>query len=125
MQHRDRAENRNVGRGGLSALALVLALTACASGAGASPQPSGPTRDGQKVVIEATSFEPADLLIDSGTAVTWQWAGGVAHDVVGSNFASAIQTDGTFTYTFNQPGAYDYWCNLHPGMKGTVTVVSS
>lgn len=125
MQHRDRAESRNVGRGGLSALALVLALTACASGAGASPQPSGPTRDGQKVVIEATSFEPADLLIDSGTAVTWQWAGGVAHDVVGSNFASAIQTDGTFTYTFNQPGAYDYWCNLHPGMKGTVTVVSS
>ena len=118
-------ESRNVGRGGLSALALVLALTACASGAGASPQPSGPTRDGQKVVIEATSFEPADLLIDSGTAVTWQWAGGVAHDVVGSNFASAIQTDGTFTYTFNQPGAYDYWCNLHPGMRGTVTVVSS
>ena len=125
MQHRDRAESRNIGRGGLSALALVLALTACASGAGASPQPSGPTRDGQKVVIEATSFEPADLLIDSGTAVTWQWAGGVAHDVVGLNFASAIQTDGTFTYTFNQPGAYDYWCNLHPGMKGTVTVVSS
>ena len=125
MQHRDRAESRNIGRGGLSALALVLALTACASGSGASPQPSGPTRDGQTVVIEATSFEPADLLIDSGTAVTWQWAGGVAHDVVGSNFASAIQTDGTFTYIFDQPGAYDYWCNLHPGMKGTVTVVSS
>jgi plastocyanin len=125
MQHRDRAEGRNAGSGALSAIALVLALTACASGAGASPEPSDPTSDGQTVVLEANSFEPADLRIDSGTAVTWRWAGSMAHDVVGSDFASAIQTDGTFTHTFDQPGAYDYWCNLHPGMKGTLTVVSS
>lgn len=125
MQHMGGAARRNAGSGGLSALVLVLTLTACSS-VGAPPQASSPSPgDGPTVVLEAASFAPADVRIESGTAVTWRWAGGMAHDVAGSDFASPIQTDGTFTHTFKQPGAHDYWCNLHSGMKGTVTVVSS
>jgi plastocyanin len=124
MQHDSRAGYRSA-HGRLSALALVLALTACTSAGAAPPTPSTPTEEGSTIVLEATSFQPADLLVESGTTVTWQWAGGTAHDVTGPDFASGIQTDGTFAYTFDQPGAYDYWCNLHPGMKGTVNVVSS
>lgn len=125
MQHRGSAARRNAGSGGLSVLVLVLTLSACASVGAAPPASSTSLGEGPTIVLEASSFEPADVRIDSGTAVTWRWAEGMAHDVVGSDFASAIQTDGTFTHTFEQPGAYDYWCNLHPGMKGTVTVVSS
>lgn len=125
MQHRGSAARPKTGSGGLSVLVLVLTLNACASVGAAPPAPSAPLGEGQTVVLVATSFEPADLLVESGTTVRWQWAGGVAHDVTGQDFASAIQTEGTFAHTFNQPGAYDYRCNLHPGMKGTVTVVSS
>lgn len=125
MPHRASAARRNAGSGGLSALVLVLTLTACSSVGAAPPASSPPPGEVPTVVLEATSFVPADVRIDSGTAVTWRWAGGMAHDVAGSDFASPIQTDGTFTHTFEQPGAYDYWCNLHSGMKGTVTVVSS
>jgi len=123
MQHTDRGKDRSA-YGGLSALGLVLALTACTSAGAAPPNASTPT-EGSTIVLEATSFQPAEMHVESGATVTWQWAGSVAHDVTGPDFASGIQTDGTFTYTFNQPGAYYYWCNLHPGMKGTVTVVSS
>jgi len=125
MQHRGSTARRNAGSGGLSVLVLVLTLSACASAGAAPPASSSPLGEGPTVVLEATSFEPADVRVESGTTVTWQWAGGAAHDVTGPEFASGIQTDGTFAYTFNQPGAYDYWCNLHPGMKGTVTVLSS
>lgn len=125
MQHRGSAARRNAGSGGLSVLVLVLTLSACASVGASPPAGSLPAGEGATVVLEASSFEPADVLIDSGASVTWRWAGGMAHDVTGSNFASPIQTGGTFTHTFEQPGTYDYWCNLHPGMRGTVTVVSS
>lgn len=125
MQHSGSAARRKAGSGGLSILALVLTLSACAPVDATPPASSTPPGAGPTVVLEATSFEPADVLIDSGTPVTWRWAGGVAHDVVGSDFASAIQTDGTFSHTFDRAGTHDYWCNLHPGMKGTVTVVSS
>jgi plastocyanin len=123
MRHTGRGKDRNV-TGRMSAVALVLALTACTSVGAAPPTPSTPTEEGSTIVLEATSFQPADLVVEPGTTVTWQWAG-TAHDVTGPDFASGIQTDGTFAYTFDQPGAYDYWCNLHPGMKGTVNVVSS
>jgi len=110
----------------MAIVAVTVAVTACASGADAPPEPAPPGSDeGTVVMLEAVSFDPTDTVVHAGTAVTWQWAGGVAHDVTSDNFASDIQTDGTFQHTFDEVGTYGYWCNLHPGMKGTVTVVSS
>jgi plastocyanin len=111
--------------GFVAAVAMTIALTACVSGAQASPEPAPPDADeGPIVVLEAQNFDPTDVAVEAGTTVTWKWAGGVAHDVAGHDFASEIQTDGTFRYTFDQVGTYSYRCNLHPGMKGTVTVLS-
>jgi plastocyanin len=45
------------------------------------------------------------------------------HDVSGDGFKSEIQTEGTFSHTFEDAGAYPYFCTLHSVMKGTVTVV--
>jgi plastocyanin len=30
-----------------------------------------------------------------------------------------------FSFTFTTPGAYEYFCSLHPHMKAMVTVVGS
>ena len=112
--------------GVIAIVVVTVAVTACVSGGGASPEPAPPgTGDGTVVVLEAVNFDPADTVVPTGSTVTWQWAGGVAHDVTSDDFASEIQTDGIFTHTFDEEGTYGYWCNLHPGMKGTVTVFSS
>jgi plastocyanin len=33
-----------------------------------------------------------------------------------------IDTDETYSYTFTQPGTYEYFCTLHPMMTGKVVV---
>jgi len=45
------------------------------------------------------------------------------HDVSGDGFNSEIQTEGIFSHTFEEVGAYPYLCTLHSGMRGTVTVL--
>ncbi len=40
-------------------------------------------------------------------------------------FRSEIQTEGSFSHTFDDTGDYPYVCTLHSGMRGTVTVVDA
>jgi plastocyanin len=112
---------------GLLALAglLALVLSACGSGA-ASEAPPAATADnnaGPTVTIQDLAFTPATLTVPAGTTVTWVWRdGAIAHDVKGDGFRSKVQTEGTFSHRFTQPGTYDYLCTLHPNMKGTIEV---
>jgi plastocyanin len=34
----------------------------------------------------------------------------------------ALDTDQTFSYTFDKAGTYQYICGLHPNMHGQITV---
>jgi plastocyanin len=49
----------------------------------------------------------------------------MTHDVSGDGFKSEIQSEGTFSHTFEDSGGYPYGCSLHSGIRGTVTVVDS
>jgi len=71
------------------------------------------------------SYFPASIEINPGTAVTWTNNDAVIHTVTDTKktFDSEfIQAGGTWQYTFEKPGQYDYLCTLHPWMKGTVSV---
>jgi plastocyanin len=60
-----------------------------------------------------------------GTTVTWDNADDIPHTVVSSAklFRSKVlDTGGTFSFTFTTPGAYEYFCSLHPHMTGTIVV---
>ncbi len=62
-----------------------------------------------------------------GTAVTWINYDQGSHTVTSDDglFASSnIPPGGRFTYTFESPGIYRYHCQIHPSMRGTVSVVS-
>ena len=38
-------------------------------------------------------------------------------------FHSGVLSSGdSFTFTFDQPGTYDYFCQIHPEMTGTITI---
>jgi plastocyanin len=102
---------------------LTIATAACV--AGPESQPREPIGD-NTVTLSDSRFNPGHITVEPGTEVTWIWDDGSrSHNVVGEDFATDIQTEGTFTHAFTEPGTYEYVCTLHQGMEGTVTVTES
>ncbi|MCQ4120238.1 cupredoxin domain-containing protein [Rhodococcus tibetensis] len=100
------------------------ALSGCSSeSAGIDEQPSGPV-----VEVADMAYSPAQLTVRVGETVTWKFDDrGVTHDVAGVGEAkgvlrSPLMQTGNFTYTFTEPGTYEYTCSLHPDMHGTIVV---
>jgi len=86
-----------------------------------------PAAGPNQVVINNFAFGPATLTVTRGTTVTWINKDGDAHTVTavgvkplfGSN---PLDTGDSFSFTFDQPGTYAYFCKIHPTMKGVVVV---
>jgi plastocyanin len=47
------------------------------------------------------------------------------HNVVLDDFESPLQSSGTYEHTFEEPGTFDYHCQPHPFMTGTIFVVAA
>ncbi|WP_241383445.1 cupredoxin domain-containing protein [Rhodococcus sp. CH91] len=100
-------------------LAAAL-LTGCGGSSSAEPA----------VVIEVKNmaYSPAEVTIDKGRTVRWQFDdSGLPHDVAGDGalageLKSDLLTEGTYEYTFEESGTYTYHCTPHPAMVGTVIV---
>jgi plastocyanin len=77
-----------------------------------------------KVTIDNFTFSPAELKLKVGDTVTWTNHDDIPHTVVsaGKFRSKAMDTDGTFTFTFTAAGDYKYFCSLHPHMTGTIKV---
>ena len=78
----------------------------------------------QKVTIDNFTFSPATVKVKVGDTVTWTNHDDIPHTVVsaGKFRSKAMDTDGTFSFTFTSAGEYKYFCSLHPHMTGTITV---
>jgi plastocyanin len=85
------------------------------------------------VVMRYPSFYPQNITVAKGTRVTWINLNSFIgccdpgdHDVSflsGANYTSRlISTLQTVSYAFGTDGVYDYYCTVHPIMKGQVTV---
>lgn len=103
------------GRAMLHACAIVLALLA-------TPAHSEEWR----VKIDNFVFSPDTITIHPGDSVTWENADDIPHSIVSSTpgaFRSkALDTDDRFTFKFDAAGAFEYFCGLHPHMKGKIIV---
>jgi plastocyanin len=87
---------------------------------------------GTKVSMENIQFSPKDLSVKAGDTVTFTNNESIPHDVQkssgpGENFSSGdaggMQKGDTFELTLDEPGEYEYICDVHaPGMSGTITV---
>jgi len=74
---------------------------------------------------DVESYNPLAIEIDSGTTVTWSNDDFVAHTVTDAEktFDSEfIQSGNTWSHTFEDSGEFDYFCTLHPWMKGSIYV---
>lgn len=86
-----------------------------------SPQPA--TGGQQKVTIKNYAFNPSQLTVKVGTEVQWVNEDSANHLVTGADFRSQIMGPGeTYSHTFSAPGSFDYYCSLHPEMKGRIVV---
>jgi plastocyanin len=82
-----------------------------------------------EVLMMGSQFSPQELTIQAGTTVLWYNDDTLPHTVTSdpdagpdAQFDAELDPGESFSYTFNEPGTYSYFCSLHPGMEGTVTV---
>jgi plastocyanin len=77
------------------------------------------------VKIDNFTFTPETLNVKQGTVVKWTNVDDIPHSIVmvnGKTHSRALDTSDAFSFTFTEPGSYDYFCGLHPHMKGKIIV---
>jgi plastocyanin len=103
------------------ATALAVAVFAAAV---AFPAASARAAE-MEVKIDNFTFAPQRLVVKAGTTVTWINDDDIPHTVASSTKtfkSSALDTKDKFSFTFTTPGAYEYFCSLHPHMTGAIVV---
>ncbi|HUH79277.1 MAG TPA: plastocyanin/azurin family copper-binding protein [Methanoregula sp.] len=131
---------------------LIIALICALFVAGCTSQPAAPAAapaavqatgqaSGQgsgsgataTVLIEDKAFNPAILNIDTGTKVTWINQDTVSHRVVhqpGPGETELFHSDRldpgqSFSYTFTQPGRYNYADPQYAGGRTSLVIVTN
>jgi plastocyanin len=109
----------------LWAVGLTTAL-ACGDDDSSGPEPEP---DGGSVTVGDNFFQPATVTVvrEEGTAqVVWNWTGSNPHNVTfdAGPPNSETQTSGSFSRSFQDAGAFTYFCTVHGRavMSGTVNV---
>ena len=86
---------------------------------------AAPAAGKYEVVIDNFSFTPDNVTVPPGTKLTWTNKDDVPHNVVsttGKFKSPTLDTDQQFSFTFADPGTYDYYCAIHPRMTAKVIV---
>lgn len=114
---------------------FVVAATHGAFGASSAAQASvsqeKPVFGATHVYMHGDAFTPSRIQLVLGTTVTWMNQDKVPHNVTlspvvissSNNWESGLIYPGqSFSYTFTSRGTFQYYCQEHPGMIGTVIV---
>jgi len=93
-----------------------------------------PLGDGRGPNVNPIYFLPSQVVIHAGDRVRWTNLDTVGHTATSTFFNSGLiwptaNSTGqaslgpsTFTYKFDKPGTYAYFCQIHPYMSGVVYV---
>jgi plastocyanin len=102
----------------LSLFVFASLLTACGEAA-----PVVPVAPDETISIEDSSFMPKAMTVKVGDTVQWTNVDDTEHTVTSEPFDSgSLAQGGTFSYTFDKAGTFDYACTVHPSMSGTINV---
>jgi plastocyanin len=100
-------------------MAIAVAVVAAATALPAASAHAAET----EVKIDNFAFAPHRAVVKAGT--TWINEEDIPHTVASSTKlfkSNALDTKDKFSFTFTTPGAYEYFCSLHPHMTGTIVV---
>ncbi len=107
-------------------LGLVLAslLAACSGESTDTTESAG--GDEQRIEIANQAFDPETVTVAVGTTVTWVSADPNLPHTSNSEdeiwFSGTLNEGDEFPFTFDEPGTYAYFCEVHPTMTGTIVV---
>jgi quinohemoprotein ethanol dehydrogenase len=97
-----------------------------------APAPTVPNPVQQEAALAVSTpamfdfgYRPGWILVPPGTTVTWTNEGPTVHTATADagQFDSGILEAGqSYSFTFDTPGSYDYFCVPHPFMRGKVIV---
>ena len=80
------------------------------------------------IPMSGNTFLRPEVTIPAGTTITWVNFDGEFHDVIERSaflFESPLVNTGEmFQLTFNTEGIYQYVCDLHGNMEGTIIVIA-
>jgi plastocyanin len=85
-----------------------------------------PAIDVQSIDIKNFHFSPMAIVISAGTTVTWKNLDSEQRSIISGEllFHSVnLNQNDVFTYKFDTPGTYKFWCSLHPVTMGTGTII--
>ena len=124
---------------GMGLVALAVISAACSSGSGASasapaasaPAASAPAVDAIVVVAKDLKFSTASIAApaDEAFQIILDNQESAPHNIAIKDAAGAEKFKGEIVtstkITYDVPalaaGAYEFWCEVHPDMKGTLT----
>jgi plastocyanin len=110
---------------------LVAALAVTAVGAVTGADRSEAARRVETgtitVPIKGLAFTRGRRTVAVGTTVVWTNHDGTPHTVTagdGTTFASPSVAPGkAYSRTFSKRGTFEFYCSVHPFMRGTISVV--
>lgn len=111
-----------------SGLAAAFGLAGCSELTDEPTAEATPVETDTVIMPDEWVYEPAVVEIPKGTTVTWENDGSHKHTVTFRDdepvdLDAELKPGGSLTYTFEEPGTFDYYCRYHqPDMVGTVIV---
>jgi plastocyanin len=102
---------------------LLIACLACLAVAG--PPARAPAGPAAEISIDDFAFTPGTIRVQPGATVRWLNHDDSPHTVVAKSLAfrsKALDSDDSYEHQFNEPGVVDYFCSLHPQMRGQVII---
>ncbi len=118
---------------GSNAFAVTILPSVAAASVPATAPPVVLSPAVQNVTVANFAFSPSSVTIPAGTTVHWVFSQGVHTTTSGDccnpdgTWDSDLHGQGSsFDFTFNTPGTYPYFCQVHGAMMtGSVTVTPS
>jgi plastocyanin len=91
-----------------------------------APAPSGEAPRAEKIEIADFAYDPDPVTVQVGGKVIWLNQDSAPHTATaedGSFHTGALEQGKLKSETFKHAGTYEYTCQIHPDMHGTVEVV--
>ena len=95
---------------------------------GNASAPSGDAVRAEKVEIVEFTYQPDPVTIEEGGKVTWINRDSAPHTATADDEQlrhRTLEQGKLKSETFKEAGTYPYFCEIHPGMRGTIEVVPS
>jgi plastocyanin len=110
---------------------MLLEPSEMASAGAESAQESSPAAADASAEVSAVSikgfaFNPPEITVPAGGSVTWTNEDNAPHTATGLDRdalqSGAIAFGESYTQTFETAGTYEYFCEFHPNMEGSIVV---